>query len=124
MPISACIRVHPRTFLGSLPRLRRLSGHRFTRERSSINGGREHYIKRHEAEGASATRQRSARSPGVFDVIHQFRLEPLPDGRTRLHQNEQFRGVLIPFSGGTLRTTREAFALANAAIKARSESLR
>ena len=61
--------------------------------------------------------------PRVFDVFHQFRLEPLPRGRTRLHQSEQFRGVLIPFSGATLRKTHEAFDLANRAIKARSESL-
>ena len=60
--------------------------------------------------------------PGVFDRVHQFRLEPLPHGRTRLHQSEQFRGVLIPFSSGTLRKTHEAFHLANRAIKTPSES--
>jgi hypothetical protein len=62
--------------------------------------------------------------PGMFDVVHQFRLEPLPKGGTRLHQREQFRGVLIPFLGSTLRETRAAFDLANAAIKRRSEGLR
>jgi hypothetical protein len=61
--------------------------------------------------------------PGVFDVVHRFRLHPLGNGHTRLHQTEQFKGLLIPFSGATLRKTREAFDIANAAIKARSEGL-
>jgi hypothetical protein len=62
--------------------------------------------------------------PGMFDVVHRFRLERLPRGGTRLHQSEQFRGVLIPFLGATLRKTRGAFDLANAAIKRRAEGLR
>jgi hypothetical protein len=62
--------------------------------------------------------------PGMFDVVHQFRLEQLPEGGTRLHQSEQFRGLLIPFFATTLRKTREAFDLVNAAIKQRSEGLR
>ena len=61
--------------------------------------------------------------PGLFDVVHRFLLEPLPEGGTRLHQREQFRGVLVPFVGATLRETRAAFDLANAAIKRRSEGL-
>lgn len=62
--------------------------------------------------------------PGLFDVRHRFALEPLADGRTRLRQSEQFRGVLIPFVGGTLRKTEEAFGIANRAIKERAENVR
>jgi hypothetical protein len=62
--------------------------------------------------------------PGLFDVRHRFELQPIGDGHTRLRQSEQFRGVLIPFVGGTLRKTREAFGIANNAIKARVEGLR
>lgn len=61
--------------------------------------------------------------PGTVDVVHRFRLERLPKGGTRLHQSEQFRGLLIPFFGATLRKTRAAFDLANAAIKRRSEEV-
>ena len=61
--------------------------------------------------------------PRMFDIVHQFRLERLPKGGTRLHQSEQFRGLLIPFFGATLRKTRAAFDLANAAIKSRSEAV-
>lgn len=61
--------------------------------------------------------------PRLFDVRHRFALERLAEGRTRLRQSEQFRGVLIPFVGGTLRKTQEAFGVANSAIKARAESL-
>jgi hypothetical protein len=62
--------------------------------------------------------------PGIFDVVHQFRLEPIANGGTRLHQNERFRGLLIPVSGATLSKTAEAFERANAAIKARAEALK
>jgi hypothetical protein len=62
--------------------------------------------------------------PGLFDVHHRFDLEPLDGDRTRLRQSEQFRGVLIPFLGGTLRKTHEAFEIANTAIKERVESFR
>lgn len=61
--------------------------------------------------------------PLLFDVRHRFALEPAGDGRTRLTQSEQFSGVLIPFVGGTLRRTEEAFGLANAALKARAEAV-
>lgn len=61
--------------------------------------------------------------PGLFDVRHRFALQPSGDGGTRLTQSEQFRGILIPFVGGTLRRTQEAFAIANAALKARAEAV-
>jgi hypothetical protein len=59
---------------------------------------------------------------GLFDVVHRFWLESLDGGRrTRFHQDEQFRGVMIPFSGSTLRRTHEAFHTANDALKVRVE---
>lgn len=61
--------------------------------------------------------------PGLFDVRHRFALEPLAGGRTRLRQSEVFRGVLIPFVGGTLRKTEQAFGIANRAIKERAETV-
>jgi hypothetical protein len=61
--------------------------------------------------------------PRLFDVRHQFALEPAGEGRTRLRQSEQFRGMLIPFVGGTLRKTQEAFGIANHAIKERAQTL-
>ena len=61
--------------------------------------------------------------PGVFDVLHRFWLEPLDDGRrTRLHQDEDFSGLLVPLSGKAIGETERAFAIANTAIKARAES--
>ncbi len=61
--------------------------------------------------------------PRLFDVRHRFALQSIGDARTRLRQSEQFRGVLIPFVGGTLRKTQEAFGIANNAIKARAEGM-
>ncbi len=61
--------------------------------------------------------------PRLFDVRHRFALQSIGDARTRLRQSEQFRGLLIPFVGGTLRKTQEAFGIANNAIKARAEGM-
>lgn len=61
--------------------------------------------------------------PRLFDGHHRFTLEPLGEARTRLRQSEQFRGVMIPFMGGTLRKTQEAFGISNRALKQRAESV-
>lgn len=61
--------------------------------------------------------------PGLFDVLHEFRLETLSDQHTRLHQDEQFRGLLVPLLAGALRKTERGIELANRAIKARAEAL-
>lgn len=44
---------------------------------------------------------------GVFDGEHAFRIEPLPNGRSKLIQEETFRGVAVPFTTGMLRDTIE-----------------
>ena len=39
---------------------------------------------------------------GIFDGEHAFRIEPLDGGRSRLIQEEKFRGVAVPFMAGWL----------------------
>jgi hypothetical protein len=62
-------------------------------------------------------------APGLFDVHHRFELSPTGENATTLRQSERFSGLLIPFSGKTLRQTQAAFETANQAIKSRSESI-
>jgi hypothetical protein len=59
--------------------------------------------------------------PGLFDAQHTFTLEAR-DGGTRLRQNEEFRGVLVPFLSRALdRGTLPAFCAMNEALKRRAE---
>ena len=60
--------------------------------------------------------------PGLFQGIHEFRLEPLPEGRTRFHHVERFSGILVPLLGGTLRDTERGYLAMNEALKARAEA--
>ncbi|HYU57408.1 MAG TPA: SRPBCC domain-containing protein [Actinomycetota bacterium] len=60
--------------------------------------------------------------PGIFDGEHAHRVQALPDGRTRYVQEEGFRGILVPFVGGILRATEEAFRGMNEALKTRAEA--
>jgi hypothetical protein len=61
---------------------------------------------------------------GILDGEHWFRLEPLGDGRTRLHHGETFDGVLVPMFGTPfLSATRKGFERMNAALKARAEDM-
>jgi hypothetical protein len=58
---------------------------------------------------------------GVFDGEHSFRLEELPGGRTRLIQEETFRGVAIPFTRSMLTKTIEPqFIAMNQALATRA----
>ncbi|HZN19328.1 MAG TPA: SRPBCC domain-containing protein [Micromonosporaceae bacterium] len=60
--------------------------------------------------------------PGIFDGEHSFTIEQLGAGRVRLVQEEDFRGVLVPFLGRFLdRRTRPAFEQMNQALKRRAE---
>lgn len=60
--------------------------------------------------------------PKILDADHQFRIEALPDGRSRLTQDEQFSGLLAPIMAASLdRHTLPAFAAMNAALKERAE---
>jgi hypothetical protein len=58
--------------------------------------------------------------PGIFDGTHQFELRDL-DGFTRVTQSETFRGVLIPFTGGSITATKDDFRALNQALKTRVE---
>jgi hypothetical protein len=59
--------------------------------------------------------------PGLMDAEHTFILEPRGRG-TRLIQQEDFRGVLVPFLARSLdRNTLPAFTAMNEALKSRVE---
>jgi hypothetical protein len=58
---------------------------------------------------------------GLFDGEHRFALAELPDGRTQLTQEEEFRGILVGVMGSTLTQTETSFHELNAALKARVE---
>ena len=59
----------------------------------------------------------------IFAGEHVFRLEPLGESRTRFHQSESFRGVLVPLLRKSLDTdTRRGFERMNEAIKREAET--
>lgn len=60
--------------------------------------------------------------PGLFDGEHRFRIEAQGAGRVLFHQDETFRGLLVPLFRNSLDTgTRQGFESMNAALKARAE---
>jgi hypothetical protein len=59
--------------------------------------------------------------PGIFDGTHQFALEE-HGGHTRVTQSEKFGGILIPFTGKTIKQTETDFQNLNRALKQRVES--
>ncbi|MFW6074479.1 MAG: SRPBCC family protein [Chloroflexota bacterium] len=61
--------------------------------------------------------------PGIFDGEHRFALEPLPDGKTRFHQGEAFRGLLVsPLLNRMESQVTQGFESMNRALKTRVES--
>jgi hypothetical protein len=61
--------------------------------------------------------------PGIFDGEHQFQLEPIGEGRTRLIHREVFSGLLVPLLWRSLDTqTRQGFEEMNRALKNLVES--
>jgi hypothetical protein len=61
--------------------------------------------------------------PGLFDGEHSFVIEELGPGRTRLVQEETFKGALVPFLSGMLKNeTLPGFEAMNKALAARAES--
>ena len=59
---------------------------------------------------------------GIFDGEHRFTIEPLGEGRARLVQQEDFRGLLVPLMARSLdRHTLPAFEQMNQALKRRAE---
>ena len=62
---------------------------------------------------------------GIFDGEHSFRIEPLPGGRSRLIQQETFRGVAVPVMTGWLDSKiKPQFAAMNQALATRARSTR
>ena len=62
--------------------------------------------------------------PGLYDGEHRFVIENLGDGRSRLVQSERFSGLLVdPINRRFGEETEAGFHAANAALKARAESL-
>jgi hypothetical protein len=60
--------------------------------------------------------------PGLFDGDHSFTIEPLGDGRVRVIQQEQFRGILVPLAAKSLdRHTLPGLQQLNQALKRRAE---
>ena len=58
---------------------------------------------------------------GLVDGTHYFRLSE-SNGTTTLEHGEEFRGLLVPFLGRTLRQTEEGFVAFNQALKERAEA--
>jgi hypothetical protein len=62
--------------------------------------------------------------PGLLDGEHLFRIEATGDGRSRLRQTEQFRGLLVPLVPAvTYERTGRGFEAMNRALKERIENL-
>lgn len=59
---------------------------------------------------------------GLFDGEHFFRLERLPDGRTRFVHGENFTGLLVKPLTGLLTKTARGFVFMNQALKRRVET--
>jgi hypothetical protein len=58
----------------------------------------------------------------VFRGEHRFAVEPLPGGKSRFVQSEEFTGLLVPFLRGKIdRETKRGFVEMNAALKRRVE---
>jgi hypothetical protein len=62
--------------------------------------------------------------PGLFDGRHRFEIVPLPDGRVRFVQSEEFRGILVGLvlSTGLANATRAGFIRMNGALRERAEA--
>lgn len=61
--------------------------------------------------------------PGLFDGLHEFRLQPFAGG-TRFYHRETFSGLLAPLLWPMLEApTRAGFEAMNRALKARAEAL-
>jgi hypothetical protein len=58
---------------------------------------------------------------GMFDGEHTFTIEPLGENKVRFIQQEEFKGLLVPFSGSLLESTNNSFGEMNQALKKRAE---
>lgn len=59
----------------------------------------------------------------IFRGEHHFAVEPLPDGKSRFVQREDFTGILVPLLKGKInRETKHGFTEMNEALKKRAEA--
>jgi hypothetical protein len=61
--------------------------------------------------------------PGLFDGEHSFRIEALPEGRSRFTQSEHFTGLLVGPFKRMLGKTSLGFDEMNSSLKARAEAV-
>jgi hypothetical protein len=61
--------------------------------------------------------------PGIFDGEHHFLIHEMSADRVSFVQEEVFKGVLIPFTGEMLDSTRQGFEQMNEALKNRTEAV-
>jgi hypothetical protein len=61
--------------------------------------------------------------PGVFDGEHHLLIHGMSTDRVSFVQEEVFKGVLIPFTGKMLDSTRQGFEQMNEALKKRAEAV-
>ena len=59
--------------------------------------------------------------PAILDGRHSFDLLTTGEGRTRLTQTEEFRGVLVPLMGGAYARTQAGFESMNEALRRLAE---
>jgi hypothetical protein len=59
--------------------------------------------------------------PFLLDGEHSWTIEPLGESRIRFVQQEEFRGLLVPFVRSTLSNTERGFNGMNLALKQRAE---
>jgi hypothetical protein len=62
--------------------------------------------------------------PGLFDGEHSFRIDALPEGRSRFTQSEQFTGLLVGPFKKMLGKTSLGFDDMNTSLKERVEAVR
>jgi hypothetical protein len=60
--------------------------------------------------------------PKVFDGEHVHQVESLPNGGSRYTQSETFRGILVPFLGGSITDAQKGFVEMCQALKQRAET--
>lgn len=58
---------------------------------------------------------------GIFDGEHRFSIKPLDENQVLVVQQEEFNGLLVPFSGSLLKETERSFDAMNQALKMRVE---
>lgn len=61
--------------------------------------------------------------PGIFDGEHRLLIHERTADAVRFVQEEVFKGVLIPFTGKMLASTKEGFGEMNLALKDRAEAI-